>query len=170
MADARFAEALDRHKTPALILGLSLRLVLLVIPASGAPIPDWLNMTLWLFHRTLITWCLLVAILGFGRKYLNHAGKALKYCREAAYPVYILHQTVIVVIGFYVVQWNRLAEFGEAAKFALIAVTATVATVLTYDLLIKRTNLTRFLFGMKPLEKRQPVPNLADRLREKSPG
>jgi hypothetical protein len=151
MADARFAEALDRHKTPALILGLSLLLVLLVISASGTPMPDWLNVTLWLFHRTLITWCLLVAILGFGRKYLNHAGNALKYCSQAAYPVYILHQTVIVVIGFYVVRWTGLAELGTVAKFAFITVTATVATVLIYDLLVKRANPTRFLFGMKPL-------------------
>ena len=59
--------------------------------------------------------------------------------------MYILHQTVIVVIGFYVVQW----ELNVFVKFGVILVAATVVTVLVYDLLVKRSNATRFLFGMR---------------------
>ena len=73
----------------------------------------------------------------------------MKYAGEASYPVYILHQTVIVVLGVYVVQWDA----GVPVKFAVIVLGSLVATTAIYDLLVKRTNITRFLFGMRPKHK-----------------
>jgi len=70
----------------------------------------------------------------------------LWYASEAAHPFYILRQTVTVVIGYYVVQWNaRLL-----VEFAVIAITSLVVTILLYDLVVKRTSMTHFLFGMRP--------------------
>jgi glucan biosynthesis protein C len=151
MADARFAEALDRHKTSALVLGLGMLVPLLVILASGVDIPEWLDPILGICFHCFVTWFLLVAILGFGRKALNSTNEVLRYASRAAYPCYILHQTVIVVIGFYVVQWNASLLF----KFLVINVAATVTTILVYELLVKRTNVTRILFGMKPQAKKR---------------
>jgi hypothetical protein len=49
-----------------------------------------------------------------------------------------------------------------------MVVASLAATTLLYDLVVKRTNLTRFLFGMKPLSKtraagpsKQPAMNKA---------
>ena len=84
-----------------------------------------------------------------------------RYTAEASYPAYILHQTVIIIIGFYVVQWQA----SVLVKYATILVAALIATTLIYDLLVKRTNVTRFLFGMrlkkKPVEERAPQPRVA---------
>jgi glucan biosynthesis protein C len=52
---------------------------------------------------------------------------------------------VIVVIGFYVVQWNADALL----KFSVIVGSSLVATMGLHDLIVRRTNVTRFLFGMK---------------------
>jgi hypothetical protein len=53
---------------------------------------------------------------------------------------------VIVVIGFYVVQW----EVGTLVKYLVISFAALVVTLLLYDLGVRRAAVTRILFGMKP--------------------
>jgi glucan biosynthesis protein C len=92
-------------------------------------------------------WFWIVALLGYGQKYLSFSNRLLRYASEAAYPFYILHQTIIILVGYYVVQWN----IGVWPKFLIIGVAALIGTLLVYDLAVRRTNLTRFLFGMKPL-------------------
>jgi glucan biosynthesis protein C len=144
MTDQCFEKALDQYKTFALILGLGLLGVLMAVWALEAALPVWLRMAMGACYDGFVTWPLLIAILGFGRKYLNLNNRALKYASQIAYPFYILHQTVIVVVGFYVVQWN----IGILPKFAVIVVTATAATCLLCEV-VKLTHVTRFLFGMK---------------------
>ncbi len=58
----------------------------------------------------------------------------------------ILHQTVVVAIAFYVVRWN----IGISEKFFVISTASLVATIVLYDLLV-RSNVVRFLFGLKPI-------------------
>jgi len=45
-----------------------------------------------------------------------------------------------------VVQWNA----SILVKYTTILVAAVAVSMLVYELLIKRTNVTRFLFGMRP--------------------
>jgi glucans biosynthesis protein C len=67
-------------------------------------------------------------------------------------PVYVLHQTVIVVIGFYVVQWQA----GALVKYPVISLTSLAATLALYDIGVRRTAVTRLLFGMKRLARQAP--------------
>jgi surface polysaccharide O-acyltransferase-like enzyme len=146
MSDGRFQKALDREKGMALILGVISMAAARVLGPRVSHFPDyaWQQIT-FAFLRNFNAWFWVVAMLGFGHRCLNAGGRVLRYANEAAYPFYILHQTVIVVIGFYAVQLN----VGVALKFTAIAVASVVATVILYDLLVKRTTVTRFLFGMK---------------------
>src|SRR5690606_16956434 len=61
----------------------------------------------------LSAWFWVLAIMGYGRRYLSFRNRLLDYANEASYPFYILHQTGILVIGFYVVQTAEsiLAKF-----------------------------------------------------------
>jgi hypothetical protein len=68
-----------------------------------------------------------------------------RYANEAVLPFYMLHQTAIVAIGFYVVKWHT----GTALKFLVISLSALAVTLLLYEVVVRRTRLTRFLFGMK---------------------
>jgi glucans biosynthesis protein C len=68
----------------------------------------------------------------------------LKYTSDAVLPVYILHQTIIVTLGYWVIQWDA----GVAAKYFLI-VLATLAISLAVYEIVRRINVTRFLFGIK---------------------
>ncbi len=79
----------------------------------------------------------------------------MRYASEAQLPIYVLHQTIIVAIGFFVVTWG----LDWPLKYLVIALATLVATLGLYDVLVRRTQLTRFLFGMKPLRKeRAAVP------------
>jgi hypothetical protein len=146
VADRRFGETLERHKTTALVLGVGTTIALIGLIESGVTISGWLEVILGLFHTSFVGWFFLIAFLGFGCKYLDFGNRMLRYASEAAYPFYILHQTVIVIIGFYVTQWN----VGVLTQFVVIVATASVATFAAYELVVKRIHVMRFLFGMKP--------------------
>lgn len=60
--------------------------------------------------------------------------------------LYVLHQTVIVMLGFYVVEWLISA----ALKYLIICALSLAVILAIYDLGVRRTRATRFLFGMKP--------------------
>ena len=96
--------------------------------------------------RGLQSWCWLVAILGFVRRYLTIKNAFLQYANEAVLPFYLLHQTVLLLIGYFVVQW----DMGVAAKYAIIGLCSFIAIMGIYELVIKRNNILRFLAGMKP--------------------
>ena len=97
------------------------------------------------FAQALNTWCWLLAILGLGSRFLNRNNRFLSYANEAVLPFYVLHQTIIIVIGFYVVQWN----IGIGPKYFTIATTAFIAIMAMYELLVRRITVIRFLFGMR---------------------
>ena len=68
------------------------------------------------------------------------------YTSEAVLPIYVLHQTVIVLLGFYIVTW----PINSGLKYVAIVLTSMVTAFVIYDVAVRRSRLTRFLFGMKP--------------------
>jgi glucan biosynthesis protein C len=104
----------------------------------------------------LVSWSWLLADLGFGMKHLNFNKPFLKYANEACLPFYILHQTVIVTLGYFVVRW----AIPDGLKFIIVLSVSFALVVGTYEYLIRRNNLLRILFGMKPLPRLQAAPAL----------
>ena len=95
--------------------------------------------------RGLMAWCWTLALLGLGRRFLNFNSKLRSYSNEAVLPFYILHHSVIYVVGFYVVQWSS----SVGTKFFVISIVSFGIIMAIYELLIRRVNILRFLFGMK---------------------
>jgi peptidoglycan/LPS O-acetylase OafA/YrhL len=145
IADERFDEPIDRYKRVALILGPVLYIVLGVLPDTIKP--DWFGL---IYYRSIFPWLAIIAALGYAKKYLNAPPKRklsaafLMYFGEASYPFYLLHQTVLVAIGFYVVLWSTVIP----VKYITIAFITYIATIFIYEFVVRRTNVTRFLFGM----------------------
>jgi hypothetical protein len=98
-------------------------------------------------------WSLILAILGFAKKHLNFSNSFLRYTNKAVYPYYILHQTAIVVFGYYVVQW-QLPIF---IKLALLIIACFLTIGILYNWVIKPFILTRILYGLKPTDKNVPA-------------
>ena len=97
----------------------------------------------------VVVWCWLLAVLGFGMQHLNFNTPFLKYANEAVLPFYILHQTVIVCLGYFVLQW----AIPDLLKFLIILSASFLVSIGSYEYLIRRYNVMRFLFGMKLLPK-----------------
>ena len=138
-------EAIKRHYTTAFVMALILTLGSMYIRFVIQPADDttsWVGMTTL---RSLCAWCWIIAILGFGSRFLNFNNRFLGYANEAVLPFYILHQTIITIIGFYVIQWN----LGIAPKYFIIITTSFIAITAIYELLVRRINILRFLFGMR---------------------
>jgi peptidoglycan/LPS O-acetylase OafA/YrhL len=100
--------------------------------------------------RTGNAWFWIVAILGFGIRYLNYTNKILPYANEAAYPIYVIHLPILSIVAYQVVKWNAPV----AVQFIAIIAGTLICAIAIYALLIRQTRITRFLFGLKP-RKRQ---------------
>lgn len=113
---------------------------------NGALLP--LNPAVWVAvqaFRGLIAWCWILGLLGLGRRFLNFNNSFLTYANEAVLPFYILHHTVIYIIGYYIIQWSS----GVGTKYAAIAIMSFAVIMAIYEILIRRVTLLRLLFGMK---------------------
>jgi glucan biosynthesis protein C len=95
--------------------------------------------------RGFVSWSWLLAILGFGSRYLMFKNRFLQYANIAVLPFYILHQTIIITVGFYIADW----DMGVATKYTFLFITSFIVIVAIYDLLVKRLGILRFLFGLK---------------------
>lgn len=148
-ADARVGRAIARQRYLASGLAIASMSVLFGLwITENVPEPGYSVVYItYQCYRGFNSWFWVVALLGWGQRYLNFNSRWLQYFNQAAYPFYILHQTVIVAIAFYIVQWNM----DWITKFWIISTVSLVITILLYDLVVKRTNLTRFLFGLKSL-------------------
>lgn len=88
-------------------------------------------------------WAPMLALCGFGRRHLNFDSANRRYLTEAVFPVYILHQTLIVVMA-------------HSLKPANLApgIEAVFLIVLTFSLsfggfeVVRRIPLLRPLFGL----------------------
>lgn len=148
MSDAGFMETVDKRRITALVLGpviFALVLALSWLQAWPAGLPAWFGGIVDGYMECIGPWFIILCMLSYGRRFLNFTNRFLKYFAEGAYALYILHQTVIVIVGFYVVQW----ELAVLVKFLIISVVSFVTSVLVYDLAVRRTKVTRFLFGMR---------------------
>ncbi len=94
---------------------------------------------------TVSGWCWCLLLFALGKHYLNHSNRWLEYGKEAILPFFMLHQPVIMVIAYYMVQWNA----GIPLKLLTVLLSSFVVTLGFYDLLIRRVGLLRRLSGMK---------------------
>jgi glucan biosynthesis protein C len=109
---------------------------------------------LFISLKPIVAWSWVLALVGYGKKYLNRKHKAINHLNQAVYPFYILHQTVIVVLAYYIVQTQNESIL---SKYIYTVGMTFFVTVGIYHLLIRPYALTRFLFGMKPLSESEAV-------------
>jgi glucan biosynthesis protein C len=114
---------------------------------------------IWYGLCSLLGWCFVLTILGYGHVYFNKPSLWLKRMNEAIYPFYILHQTVIVVLAYYIIQ----LDLNISAKFSILLVSSFLIIVFIYRFFIYPFKITRILFGMKK-HKNSPKKNNSYRI------
>ena len=95
-------------------------------------------------------WSWLLACLGWSSRWLNRPSRFLTYANAAVYPVFCLHLPVSVGLSYLIVRqpwvwWE---------KYLFITTGVVVICFIFYEL-IKRSNLLRPLFGLKPIRATQ---------------
>ena len=109
---------------------------------------NWVHLTISLIATFIaLSWTLF--FLGLFAKAMDFNHKLLVPANISILPVCVLHQTLIIVFGYYIISF----DINLFIKFVMIAMTAIPASILLYQL-IRTNNLTRFLFGLKPLVKK----------------
>ncbi len=114
---------------------------------DATPPPEALRMlqrAVW----SLFQWTAIAAILGFARGWIVRETPTLRYLQEAVFPVYILHQTVIVVLA------HNAQPLGlRPAVEGPLLVLATFALCFLGFEVIRRMRWLRPLFGLGPMPK-----------------
>lgn len=110
-------------------------------------------------------WFWLMVILGFAMQHLNLKHKFLAQANEMVYPFYILHQTVIVALGYYLLQ----ADWSIGLKFSVISLSTFIICFLLIKYLIMPLNWLRLPFGMKTIQRETQYPAglHAEKIKEK---
>lgn len=142
-----------------LAIGVELSLRWIGRHPSTGPLPAWLLELPWYtierVFRVTYTWMALLAIFGWARALLDRPFRWLPYCSEAVFSWYILHQTLIVAIAY----WLVPMRLGAALEATLVVVGTIAGCLLLHELLIRRIGLLRPLFGLKPVSNPLPAPD-----------
>jgi len=113
---------------------------------------DWRTYA-YLALQSVCAWTWVLTAIGYGKKYLNKKHRILAYLNEAVYPFYILHQTVIVIIVYYVVKTSDTI----GSKYFFTVTVSFLLSMGIFHLFIRPYPIMRFLFGMKPKKIQAPV-------------
>ena len=100
---------------------------------------------LYSFLRYVCSWAWLLAITGFGMQYLSFDRPSLKHLNEGIMPFYVLHQTILLCVGYFVMP----LVIHDFIKWALVSCGSFLIIVAIYMVFIRKIDLLRFLFGMK---------------------
>ena len=96
------------------------------------------------------SWSWMLAFIGFANAHLRRNTPFLRYANEAVLPFYIMHQTVLLVVGYVVLLWH----IPDPVKWLIIAPVSFAIVLGMYEFAVRRSNVLRVLFGMKTLDKR----------------
>lgn len=96
---------------------------------------------LWI---NFIGWLSILVLIVFGQKFLDKRTSFTKYFNSASYPIYILHQSVLVALAYYVVKLSDILLI----QVLCILIGSFVLTVLAYHL-IRLVPFVRKLIGIR---------------------
>lgn len=89
-------------------------------------------------------WSWILTFFGYASIYLNRPSKLIRYCNRAVYPFYIFHQTITVVIGYFLMN----LDWGFGPKFIVLTVGTFGISWLLYEI-VNRIPILYPLFGLK---------------------
>src|SRR5690349_2870894 len=135
-------EWLAKVRRPMLVLALTVIIGLLSLFAAGIVQH---GSALDSILANVFTWTWILVFLGYGRQYLSFGNRLLAWARDASYPIYILHQTVIIVIAYFVIR----QPWAAWTKYWVVLGATVLVCVLLYEYLLRRVAFLRLAFGIR---------------------
>lgn len=152
LADPRFTAAIRKQGRLTLTVTVVSLLALLATMYGPDIIHLWqsapsysLSYVLYQLLAVLVAWSLMLFVLFFGMRFLNRDNAVIQYANEAILPFYILHHFMIVMFASLLIVW----KVPGIINFLVVTTLSLAATLLVYELCIRRIPLMRRLFGMR---------------------
>ncbi len=152
LANSRFTRAIQHQGGLTLIVTLLSLLALLATMYGPQIIQFWqsspsysLSYAFDQLLLTLVAWSLMAFVLYFGMRFLNTHNRIIEYANEAILPFYILHHAMIVLFASMLFAW----QVPSAINFLVVTTFSLAATLLVYEVFIRRIPLLRRVFGMR---------------------
>ena len=83
--------------------------------------------------------------IGFGQRFLNKTNALMKYLSSKSFAIYYIHMTVVITVGYYVLEYMNCGVGGQ------IGIIIGVSVVITFMLveIVKRIPWLNGMLGMK---------------------
>lgn len=143
-----FWNALAKVRKKALLIGC-ISFTLLILRWLFIEADDWPQHLAEAFLKIINVWSWILVLFAFAAQYLNKPSKYLQYANRAVYPFYILHQTITVIIGYYLMD----QDWSFIVKGSIMVVGTFLISWFIYDLIILRIPMFHPLFGLKNRKK-----------------
>jgi len=154
-ADNNIQQAIIRQRRSALIMAMVGTIISLLITVV---ISEWgwkfslPTFVLVMLLACLLIWSYILTFFGYAMRYWNTNRQPLAYANEAVLPFYILHQPVILILGYFIIP----LPLPILAKYLLITPLAFGITLGLYEYGVRRVNLLRRVFGLKAQKSDSP--------------
>ena len=99
------------------------------------------------FFVNFVAWTGTLFMLAFGKRFLNRDSGFTEYFNAASFPIYVLHQSILVAIAYYTVR----AVDNIYIQIAIIMLGSFALTVLCYEV-VKRIPILRNMLGIKKIK------------------
>lgn len=107
-----------------------------------------LNPNLYSSIKIINIWSWILTIFGFASKYLNKESSLINYRNKAVYPFYILHQTITIICGYYLID----IDLHYSLKMLIMIIVTFGGSWLIYEFIILKFPTIQPLFGVKRLK------------------
>jgi hypothetical protein len=148
-----FWQGFDRWRWPALALAVFASAPLI---AQGA-IHNSAEMSGTGFMAVLFAtaqWGAIAALSGFAYRHLADAdGPLLRYLSAGVFPFYLVHQTIIVLVAY----WLDPYSLSAAAEFTVLILATAVGCVISYEI-ARRIAILRPFLGLRKAPPRASTP------------
>ena len=139
-ASPDLATAAQRLWRPLVITAAGLVLAWLALRASGFPLPFPARQAL----RVVAEWSALAGLVGLAAERLSRPLPFLTGFSALSFPFYVFHQTVIVLLGFWLLSWTD----APLTKFVAVA-GLSIALSLALARAVAFLPVTRLMFGVR---------------------
>jgi glucan biosynthesis protein C len=95
--------------------------------------------------KTVNLWAWILTIFGYASIWLNRPSPTLAYANRAVYPFYILHQSITIIIGYWIFDLN----WGFWPKALILVIGTFLGSWALYEFVIRRVKWLQPLFGVK---------------------
>ncbi|QEC44149.1 acyltransferase family protein [Pseudobacter ginsenosidimutans] len=135
--------SLERNRRISLAVGIASILFINYWRWNG--LEDGIHTKFYTAVYPVMAYAWVFSLVGYGKRYLNRPHRSLNYLNQMVYPFYILHQTVIVILTFYVIRTTDTILM----KYLFTVLLTFFISIILIHVFIRPFGLSRWLFGMK---------------------